>query len=175
MDYNSHPFQNLLTNLKPNQKIAIILGIIILISIIMVLPNLFQNNGDIGGNPNESESYTDDQGYTISTRTEINDRGEEVTITTREDPYGNVTTTDPSLITTYFPYQVMREHKEWTSTLRFYLSISQTDKIIYANIEDCDIENDKKLIQDYINSIPIDLSSYSIEYEITSVDTDCGE
>ena len=176
MNYdNPSPIQNLLTNLKPNQKIAIGLGLIILIAVVIFLPKLFQGHQNSDDTTSGATSYVDEQGYTVTTETHINDQGEEVVTGTREDPYGNVTTIDPNLITTYFPYQVMRQHKEWTSTLRYYLSINQSDKIIYANMEDCDVERDKALILDYINSIPIDLSEYTIKYELTRTDVDCGE
>ena len=69
----------------------------------------------------------------------------------------------------------MRQHKEWTNTLRYYLSVNETKKTIHAIVEDCDIDQDKAMIQAYIKSIPIDLSDYTVEYELNSVDADCGE
>lgn len=181
MEPNTNPIHNFFSNLNRNQKIALGLGAVILIAIIALIPQPFQTSQKSGSdetgtidNP-KAENYTDEQGYTVVKESYTNDQGEEVITGTRTDPYGNVTTLDPSLITTYFPYQVMREHKEWNSTFRFYLSINENDKIIYANMEDCDIEQDKKIISDYIKSIPIDLSEYSVEYSLTDVNTDCGE
>lgn len=177
---NTNSIQNLFTNLKTKQKIALFLGIIIIILAAVLLPWLFHNSQN---SPDESEatdtskteSYDDEQGYTITTETYTNDEGEEVTTSIRTDRYGNTTTMDPDLLTSYFPYQVMREHDESIKTLRYFLSLDNSTKTIHAIMEDCDIENDKALIQEYINSIPVDLSDYQIEYEFSSTDTDCEE
>ena len=182
MESNTSPIRGFFSALNRNQKIVLGLGVVALIAVIAFLPQLFQisqksDDNETGtANSSKTENYTDEQGYTIVKETYTNDQGEEVIITgTKTDPYGNVTTLDPSLITTYFPYQVMRAHKNWESTFRFYLSISEKDKKIYADMEDCDVEQDKRMIQDYIDSIPIDLSDYYIEYSLTSTDADCRE
>ena len=181
MEPNTNPIRNLFTNLNRNQRIALGLGIIVLIVIVAFLPQLFQtiqksDDSETGtvDNP-KTENYIDEQGYTVNKETYTNEQGEEIITGTRTDPYGNVTTLDPDLITTYFPYQVMREHKDWDSTFRFYLSIDEDNKIIHANMEDCDVEQDKIMVHSYINSIPINLSDYSIEYELISTNTDCRE
>ena len=181
MESSQNPIYNLFTNLTRNQKIALCLAVILFISGIIILPQLFQtnqsetNNNDELSNSPKVESYVDEQGYTVTTETITNSKGEESITSTRTDPYGNTTTTDPDLLTTYFPYQVMRQHKEWTNTLRYYLSVNETKKTIHAIVEDCDIDQDKAMIQAYIRSIPIDLSDYTVEYELNSVDADCGE
>ncbi len=171
----------LIHNTTTKQKVVAILVIIslvimgIIISYVASLPTGSSDSGDTEGNGSAvNETYVDENGYTITTEVNIDENGEEYTVTTREDPYGNVTTTDPNLITTYFPYQVVREHDDWDPTLRFYLSINEDSKTIYADMEDCDIENDKKLIAEYIDSIPIDLSAYTIEYKLSTIDTSCS-
>lgn len=173
-------FRNLIHNLTKKQVIAIVLGLVFLVIVAIVLSNIASsptgssNDNDTNEDSSANEVYVDENGYTITTEVNIDENGEEYTVTTREDPYGNVTTTDPNLISTYFPYQVMREHVDWNPTLRYFLYINEESKTIYVNMEDCDIENDKKLIAEYIDSIPIDLSAYNIEYELSTVDTDCG-
>ncbi len=182
MEEASSLLHNLLRNLSIKQKIVIVLGIVLIVGLtafafFYLQANEAGNSESRSTNDNDTatETYVDEQGYTVTTETHVDDSGKEYTTTTREDPYGNITTADPDLITTYFPYQVMREHKEWTSTLKYFLTIDEDTKIIGADMEDCDIENDKRLIDQYIQSIPIDLSDYTIEYNLISVDTDCGE
>lgn len=94
-------------------------------------------------------------------------------IETKEDEYGNVTTVNPELITTYFPYQAMRDHEEYGSTLRYFLSIDEGSTVIDAVIEYCDVENDKALVQQYIDAIPLDLSAYTVNYETFYEDARC--
>lgn len=177
METDSNPIHSLLTNLTTNQKIGFGLGIVIIVLIIVLAPTMLQGlfvNNTATDEP-VTETYTDEQGNTVTVETYTNDQGEEVVTGTREDPYGNITTINPDLITTYFPYQVMRDHADGDPTLRYYLAIDEASGLIRVIMEDCDVENDKILIQQYINSIPFDLSGYKIEYELSSVDTSCDD
>lgn len=154
---------------------------------------------DENGNEVRTETYVDENGNSIVTTTYVNDDGETVTensytdeagetirsevITmqdgetivegTKEDEYGNVTTLNPELITTYFPYQVMREHEDWPATLRYRVSVDEENKVINALVENCDEENDRKLVREYLKSIPIDLKSYEVKFETFSEDSIC--
>ena len=169
--------KNLWGNLSFGQKLGLMFAGIILILVFVLIGVLVNNDKEdsVNNEPNVvEETYTDD-GYTVTTQTYINDEGEEVTTGTKEDEYGNVTTLNPELITTYFPYQKMREHGDDDSTLQYFLSVDDESKTINALIEYCDIEADKVLVEEYINGIPLDLSEYSVVYETFSEDAICAE
>ena len=179
-----YSIKNLFNNLTTKQ--IIIFGASIIVVILLLVLSIMLS-GDSGstedggfGNENSSEvatgeeTYTDEQGYTVTKVTTTDENGDIVVVETKMDNYGNVTTVEPSLITTYFPYQIMREHEGMESTLRYFLSINDEEKTIDALIEYCDEEGDKALVQEYINSIPIDLSSYTVNYESFSEDAICS-
>ena len=120
-------------------------------------------------------SYADGDGYTYNEEMITNEAGETETIWTKTDEYGNTTTMNPEMITTYFPYQAVREHADGSASLRYYLSVEEGNTTIDAVIEYCDVENDKILVEQYVNAIPIDMSAYTINYEEFSEDANCGE
>lgn len=153
---------------------------------------------DENGNEVKVETYLDENGNTITTTTYIDDgeivtenkyidksgeviRSEIVTMQdgetiiegNKEDEYGNFTTLNPELVTTYFPYQVVREHEGSSPTLRFFVDADEDRKTINAIVEYCDEENDRKLVREYIKSIPIDLSKYEVKFETFSEDAIC--
>ena len=175
MDKGDNHLKTLINNLDPKKKLGLIIGFITFIILIILIVNLSQNsfNSDTKKGPIE-ETYTDEQGYTVNREIVTDENGETSVQGTKEDQYGNVTTLDPDLITTYFPYQVMREHLHHTPTLKYYLGINEDTGVIRVNMEDCDVENDKKEIEEYLDSIPLDLSNYTIEYELSNTDTNCG-
>lgn len=165
---------NLFANLSGKQKLALTLVALVVISaVIVIIFMALSSSGQSDSDEEKAGSYVDDNGYTITTEETTNDEGETVLITTKEDEYGNVTTTDPDLITTYFPYQVMREHKNYDPTLRYYVNINEDTMTINAMVEECDVEADKALVREYIDSIPIDLSAYTLNYDIFSTDAIC--
>lgn len=170
--------QNTLNNLSGKQKIGFVVGVVLFASILIVVLAVFLTGASDFSNPEKISdgTYKDEQGNTVTVETSVNENGEKVTTKTKEDKYGNVTTVDPDLITTYFPYQKMREHVDWSPTLRYYVNISEEDdSVINALIEGCDEENDKTLVYEYINSIPLDMSGYTINFETFETDADCGE
>lgn len=179
-----YSIKNIWRNMTRRQKIGaglFLVIIVLLIAFLAVLANDFvqtQNNGEDGGEQAEEveETYTDDRGVTFTVTEEevVEGDGETIISGTKMDEYGNVTTIDPNLITTYIPYQVMREHNGWVSTLRYALSFNEDNAfVIDASIEFCDEENDKALVQQYLDSIPVDLSGYTINYEPFSEDAIC--
>ena len=68
MESSQNPIYNLFTNLTRNQKIALCLAVILFISGIIILPQLFQanqsktNDNDELSNAPKVESYVDEQG-----------------------------------------------------------------------------------------------------------------
>lgn len=172
--------RNLLNNLTTAQKLGIGLGFVIFALMLVFVGFLASDreNGEqsVGESAVEEteEVYTDENGYTVTKKTYIDESGETVTEGTKEDADGNVTTIDPGLITTYFPYQVSRKHKESNeSTLRYFLSIDEETKTINALVEECDVAGDQALVQEYINSVPLDLSAYTVVYETFSNNASC--
>ena len=169
---------NLWDNLSGKKKLGAVIGGALILSLLVVLVAMFAVGSGVQGGTEGmvNGTYEDEQGNIVTVETTVNENGERVTTRTKTDAYGNVTTVDPALITTYFPVQVMREHAEWTPTLRYYLYIDEYDKLlIHAMVEACDEEGDKALVQEYIDSIPLDMSGYKIEYQVVETDTDCGE
>lgn len=180
-----NPIKNLWKNLTTSQKIGWGLGVVIAILLIVLLAVMMSGQSGKSGTTEEEniteETYTTNDGntYTVTTETMENGSGEEVEVSTKMDEYGNVTTTDPNLITTYFPYQVMRQHEGelvelgFDSTVRYSLNLDEENKVITAMIEDCDQEGDKELVERYLSVIPIDLSAYTVEYEVFAEDAIC--
>lgn len=169
-----------LDKMSGKQKIGFLVAGVVIISLVLVLvAMLLIGDGSDGGNGGEkiiSETegtYVNENGDTVTVETVTNANGDTTTRETKEDAYGNVTTTDPELITTYFPYQVVREHEGYGATMRYFLSADSEKKIIKAMIEECDMEGDKALVREYINNIPLDLSEYTVNYETFTVDAVC--
>lgn len=183
---NSLSIRNLAHNLTMAQKLGLGFGVVIVALVIVFLSFMIANiTEEAGGDEEqieeipevvESVAQLEEDGYIVTIDTVTNEEGTTVITGTKEDEWGNVTTINPNLVTTYFPYQVAREHEGYDSTLRYYLNIDEeNDKVIRAMIEDCDVEGDTALVQQYINSIPIDMSGYTVEYQTFSTDSDCGE
>lgn len=180
-----YSLSNLFKNTTKGQKIGVGLFLLIAVVLLIVLMTLLSDsflsdNEEVEQTeePTEEvveEQYVNSQGYTVTKKTTIYPDGEESVEETKMDEYGNVTTVDPDLITTYFPYQVIREHSDWGPTLRYYLSINYDDNVINALIEFCDVDEDKTLVQQYLDSIPLDLSAYTVNYEIFSEDAICDK
>ena len=149
--------------------------VMIVCLVIVLVAVLVTGDGDDGGEIVDVAEgiYTDENGNTVTVETTTNANGDTTTTETKEDAYGNVTTTDPNLVTTYFPYQVMREHDGYSATMRYFLSADESTKVITAMVEECDVEGDKALVQEYIDSIPLDLSDYTVEYATFVVDAVC--
>ena len=179
MEQQGYSAGNLWRNLSGKEKLGFGLGVLIIIGLIVVLAFMvFNSAGEEKLEPGTEteESYVNEWGDVVTKKTTVNEDGDVAVTETKEDEWGNVTTVDPDLITTYFPYQVAREHKEWMPTLKYYLYIDEeNNKLIHASIEECDEEGDKALVQEYINSIPLDMSEYKVEFETFSDDADCGE
>ena len=183
---NGLSIRNLAHNLTMVQKLGLGFGAVIVVLVIVFLSFMIANiTEEAGGDEEkieeipevvESVAQLEEDGYIVTIDTVTNEEGATVITGTKEDEWGNVTTINPNLVTTYFPYQVAREHEGYDSTLRYYLNIDEeNDKVIRAMIEDCDVEGDTALVQQYINSIPIDMSGYTVEYQTFSTDSDCGE
>lgn len=200
---HSYSLKNALTNLTTKQKIGIGLAITLVLVLSLALIALISSNigqdntteedeitsyinedgyevsvetyTDEEGGKTKIETYTDDEGRIITIETHTNTSGETTVTGTKEDEYGNITTIDPNLVTTYFPYLVVREHSDAEPTLHYYVGADENSKIIRATIEYCAVEEDKALVEQYIRSIPIDLSSYTIEYTISETDIYCGD
>jgi len=187
---------NVLRNMTKKQKIGAVVFLAVIIILVIILMFLMfgdqqatdESSGDgdsVGQNEAanvKEETYENDDGYTVTKKTTIYENGETVVTETKMDEYGNVTTVDPDLITTYFPYQVMRKHTSeelvdsgFDYTLRYSLDLDEEARIITAIIEYCDVEADKALVQQYLDSIPLDLSVYTVSYETFSEDAICEE
>ena len=176
MEKNS--LSNLWDNLSGKKKLGVVVSALLALSFLVVLVAMFAVGSNVQGGPEGmiNGTYQDEQGNIVNVETTVNENGETVTTRTKTDEYGNTTTVDPNLITTYFPYQVMREHAEWTPTLKYYLYISDDNNmVINAMIEACDEERDMALVQQYIDSIPLDMSGYTVEYQTFDTDADCGD
>lgn len=187
---------NVLRNMTKKQKIGAVVFLAVIIILVIILMFLMfgdqqatdESSGDgdsMGQNEAanvKEETYENDDGYTVTKKTTTYENGETVVTETKMDEYGNVTTVDPDLITTYFPYQVMRKHTSeelvdsgFDYTLRYSLDLDEEARIITAIIEYCDVEADKALAQQYLDSIPLDLSAYTVNYETFSEDAICEE
>ena len=187
-----YSLSNILKNMTKKQKIGFGLAfvvIVILLILLVVLVASSPENNEVNNDEGQTDdgvtdvvedTYVDEQGYTVTQTTTTYADGGKVITETKMDEYGNVTTVDPSLITTYFPYQVMREHTSkdlvdagFDYTLKYSLQLDEEAKVITATIEYCDVEGDKALVRQYINSIPLDLSEYTVNYGTFAEDAFC--
>lgn len=186
-----YSLSNIFKNTTRKQRVGfgVILAVVVVLLIVLIV--LVMNNPQDNDIDNEEEqtdsvvdvtedTYVDEQGNTVTQEITTYADGGTIITETKTDEYGNVTTVDPSLITTYFPYQVMRKHANedlidfgLEYTLRYSLYLDEDAKVINATIEYCDVEGDKALVQEYINSIPLDLSGYTVNYETFSEDAFC--
>ncbi len=167
-----YSFGNIAKNMTRKQKVLSILFVLIVVILIIILSVMLSNYNqpeaeeetEVTTDVTERNEVINGQDYVVTKETTVNADGETEVTETKMDSFGNVTTTEPNLITTYFPYQVVREHEDGRITLRYSLRIQEDSNVINAAVEGCDVENDKKLVQEYLNSIPIDLSNYTINY-----------
>ena len=176
MEQQGYSITNLWRNLSGKEKLGFGLGILIIIGLIIGLGfMLFGNTNEEVLEPGTTteESYVNDDGDTVTKTTVVSEDGEATVTETKKDEWGNVTTVDPNLITTYFPYQEERPHDDMEGTLRFYLDVDTENKVISASIEECDTEGDKELVQQYLDSIPVDISEYKVEYNPFYIDAEC--
>ena len=184
-----YSLSNIFKNTTKKQRVGFFLFLIVVAILFIILIALVMSgtsdNSDEGDSDGQTESVTEDayvneQGYTVTQVITTNADGSQTITETKMDEYGNVTTTDPNLITTYFPYQVMRRHTSedlinsgFEYTLRYSLGLDEAEKVINATIEYCDEEGDKVLVQQYLDSIPLDLSEYTVNYETFRADAFC--
>lgn len=189
-----YSLSNIFKNTTKKQRIGFCLIVAVVVILIIILVALVMSGGspskDNGGEEESGDqvenvtedTYVNEQGYTVTQKTTTYKNGEKEITGTKTDEYGNVTTIDSNLVTSYFPYQVMRQHTNedlinsgFEYTLRYSLGLDEGGaKVINATIEYCDVEGDKALVQQYINSIPLDLSEYTINYETFTADAFCG-
>ena len=183
-----YSLSNIFKNTTKKQKIWFGLALMIIVILLVILVFFVMEGGSTSENEGDDnveqgngvvnvteDSYINDRGYTVTQKITTYADGSEVITETKMDKYGNVTTTDPTLITTYFPYQEMRGHKDSYSTLRYYVRVYEEDKTIEAFVEYCDEEQDKNLVYKYIDSVPIDLSEYTVKFEIADIYISCEE
>ena len=122
-----------------------------------------------------STSYYDEDGNVTIKTTTITSDGKKIVTEIKGDGYGNFTTTDPNLISTYFPYQMMREHEDGDETFRMFLDVNEEEKVIEVTMEGCSEEENKELAQEYIDHVPVDLSAYTVSYELVGEDVICSK
>ncbi len=75
----------------------------------------------------------------------------------------------------YLPYGVSPDVPENTPAApHYYITGDEDEKTIDIMVSVCDVEKYKKEAMDYLNSTPLKLDEYTINYEINSVDVECG-
>ena len=166
----------------------LVVVIALLIILVVLLTSGSPSDGGVDDDTGQEEgvvdvtedTYTNEDGYTVTQEIKTYADGGKVITETKVDEYGNVTTVDPSLITTYFPHQVMRQHTSkdlvdagFEYTLRYSLQLDEDAKAITATIEYCDEGGNKALVQEYLSAIPLDLSEYTVNYETFTEDAFC--
>ena len=72
----------------------------------------------------------------------------------------------------YLPHYVYPEGHDDVAP-NYYISGDEDSKTIIIAVSDCNIERFKMEAWDYLNSIPIDFSEYTVEYETNSMDVEC--
>lgn len=72
----------------------------------------------------------------------------------------------------YLPYSVYPESGDGAPN--YMINGDEANKTIDIMVSACDAEKYKKEAMDYLRSTPIKLDEYTINYEVNSVDIDCG-
>lgn len=76
----------------------------------------------------------------------------------------------------YLPHLIYPEGEDSDSNLapNIYIDGDEYNKTIDIMVSVCDADKFKKQAMDYLNSTPINLKEYTIEYEINDVDVECN-
>ena len=146
MEPNPSPIHNLFANLKPNQKIAIGLGLIIIIVLFALIASFISTNHS---NTNDDPtSVTDIQGVTVST--EYNE----------EHSY----TLDEYLPASEYEYV---DVDGGYGVVEYWMIEENTaiEKGIVVSVDSCDVEKYTAAANEYLKSLQIDLSEYDITYQ----------
>lgn len=73
----------------------------------------------------------------------------------------------------FLPYTIESQYEDGAPDV--YIDGDEENKTINVMVSVCDPEANKKKAMDYLNTTSINLSEYDIEYEINSIDVNCGE
>ena len=157
METNSNPIHNLLTNLDRNKKIALVLGIVIIVVLLgFILLSIPKNQSD---DNNPGTQTTDDQDTPIST--EYN----------KDHEY---------TLTDYLPMSDVDYVKDTDGDYNVveYWSISENtavEKGIVITVDSCNVEENTAAAKEYLESTTINLSEYSIVYQTSISEIPCDQ
>ena len=158
MEPNSSPIHNLLANLDRNKKIALVLGIVIIIVllgfILLSIPNS-QSNED-----NDTDAQTtDDQDTLVST--EYN-----------EDHEYTLNDYLPMSDVSY----VKDAEGDYNTVIHWSISENTAiEKGIVVTVDSCNVEENIAAAKEYLESTTMDLSKYSIVYQTDISDIPCDQ
>lgn len=79
-------------------------------------------------------------------------------------------------INLYLPYIVNPEGYDKEDAVLapdIYIDADESEKIVEVMVSACDADKFKREAMEYLNSIPVDLSDYKIEYNINNINVEC--
>lgn len=186
MQDNSFSIKNLFTNLSKQQKIAaglILPGILIVLAIMVPIINSAQEgfeDYELGDHDSSNESDTTVgvgqkwDSNTTNTNDDDNNDSEtvEVPVSTSYNDDHEYTLID------YLPYSayVFLDYDDADDTSRVYYSIEENtaiEKGIVISVDSCDVEGNTAAAQEYLKSIPVDLSEYTVVYQTHTGEVPC--
>lgn len=153
-------FQNLYNNLTQKQKIGIvaIFFVIVIILVIVGIAVSTQQSENKDQLLDDSSEYIEDEDYDPDY------------VDPEKTP---IEGGDQSSIETFLPHAVFVEEEDF-SALRYYIEEdAESDNVINVMFSACDEATSKTLAQEYLDSIPLDLSGYTINYEPVEEDAYC--
>lgn len=182
MDNNPSPVHNMFANLTRKQ-IAGIGSFIMIIIIVLILIALIVNTMQQSPNSNNEPETTDaivseavkwgDIDSDTNTHTDSNSTDTiKVPVSTEYNEKHEYTLAD------YIPYDsyVFLDKYDSNDTLRIYYSIDENSAIekgIVISVDSCDVEGNTIAAQNYLKSIPVDLSEYVVVYQTHSGNVPC--
>lgn len=186
MQQNS--LQNLFQNLTKRQKIGILISLFLIIILLFYIFFITQNSSENTSQNNEEDAteseinieeinYNPDSSTKESSNNYIQELINNDYQYKKSDPnYYLEHTTNPELLSTYLPHIEYRyyilDETQYRSV--YFYAFQKDEKTIEIMVEKCDEEQDKIRANNYLNSLPLDLSQFTIEYNINT-EAYCGK
>ena len=171
-----YSLSNIFKNTTKKQRIAFIIVLVVIIALISVLFML------VGASEETAEETTDSEeevalfegvaGDTIENEEEGDGTKIDVPVSTDYNSKHSYTLID------YLPkgeYKFLTGEESFVNSITYYIIKENTavDKGIVVSVDVCDVKGNKKAANDYLKSLPIDLSEYVIVYQTHGSDVPC--
>ncbi|MBQ2623447.1 hypothetical protein IJG12_03995 [Candidatus Saccharibacteria bacterium] len=160
MERNPNPLRNLMNNLSSKEKIALGLGLVIIIGFLVCVV-LWLSGSQPRDNSDSSDSTSTTDGQNLSVSTEYNEEHEYT-------------------LSDYLPYSEYdyKRNIDGDYFVVEYWAVEENtaaEKGIVVSVDSCESEKNTAAAKQYLDSIPMDLSSYDIVYRTNTIDVPCNQ